>query len=120
MDHRCRLNNDKGTDVLTSCVREDLENILQADLPWERFAGKRVLVTGAAGFLPAYFVETLLALGALGRGPAEVVGLVRNLPKAKIRFAHHVNRQNLTFLESDLGRPLPRGERFDFVIHGAT
>jgi len=33
--------------------------IVQKKLPWANLAGAKVLVTGAAGFLPAYMVETL-------------------------------------------------------------
>jgi UDP-glucuronate decarboxylase len=39
-------------------VEEDLGNILKADLPWQQFDGKTVLVTGANGFLPAYLIVT--------------------------------------------------------------
>ena len=76
--------------MLTSCIREDLLNIIGSDLPWDRFAGKRVLVTGAAGFLPAYFVETLLALGTAGNDPKEVVGLALTHIRGQLWALTHI------------------------------
>lgn len=106
--------------MLTSCVREDLQNIIGADLPWSRFKDKRILVTGASGFLPGYFVETLLALSAAGEGPKEVVGLVRDLRKAQIRFMHHRGRSDFLLIERDLCLPLVFAEKFHFIIHAAS
>lgn len=106
--------------MLTACVTEDVRRILDADLPWDRFSGKRVLVTGAAGFLPAYFVETLLALRTAGNAPKEVVGLVRNVRKAKSRFSHHAERKEFVLIEDDLAAPLPFAGAFDFIIHAAS
>ncbi len=106
--------------MLTSCVKEDLRNIRKADLPWDRFAGKRILVTGASGFLPGYFVETLLALKDIGCGVKEVVGLVRNLPKAKHRFCHHADRKDFSLYQHDLSGPLTYDGKFDYIIHAAS
>jgi len=39
---------------MTLCVRYGM--IVQKKLPWANLAGAKVLVTGAAGFLPAYMV----------------------------------------------------------------
>jgi UDP-glucuronate decarboxylase len=103
--------------MTNSIVTADVAAILAADLPWQRFSGKRLLVTGAAGFLPAYVVETLLALKPR---PAEVVGLVRNLEKARQRFASHGDHPALSLAQVDLTKPLAMGGRFDFIIHAAS
>ncbi|NJL07162.1 MAG: NAD-dependent epimerase/dehydratase family protein [Methylacidiphilales bacterium] len=103
-----------------SIIRSDVQAILDADLPWERFAGKRVLVTGAAGFLPAYIVETLLTLGRTGQGPEEVIGLVRNLEKARRRFAGHAADSRLRLVQADLCEPPPLDSSCNFIIHAAS
>ena len=67
-------------------VAEDLARLVTAPLAWERFQGRTVMVSGAAGFLPAYMVETLLALNE--HDPAfgvKVVGLVRDAGRADAR-----------------------------------
>jgi nucleoside-diphosphate-sugar epimerase len=91
-------------------VREDVAAILTAPLPWERLKGKRVLVTGAAGFLAGYIVEMLLALGDV-----EVIGLVRNLDKARARFGDRV-----TLIADDINAPLRFQPKLDIIIHAAS
>jgi UDP-glucuronate decarboxylase len=101
-------------------VAEDVSRILMADLPWERFAGATVMVTGAAGFLATYLVEVLAALNVAERGP-HIIGVVRNLEKARHRFAHLLGSECLDLVQHDISLPLPVGlPRADFVIHAAS
>ena len=51
-----------GAALRNRIVQEDLVQIVREDLPWDRFAGSSVLVTGAAGILASYVAETLLYL----------------------------------------------------------
>ena len=61
-------------------IAEDIEFILQ-DLggPLSQFSGSTILITGAAGFLCSYFVETLAALNDSGLNPPCRVLAVGNL-----------------------------------------
>lgn len=101
-------------------VQEDLESILTHPLDWARFQGKRVLVTGAAGFLPAYMVETLLMLKKKHGIACEVIGLVRNLEKARDRFQHWLDTPELSFVVADVSEGIPVDIRCDFIIHAAS
>ena len=73
---------------MNSIIQEDLARITAAPLPWEQFSGATILVTGAAGFLPTYMVETLLYLNRSGvlKKPCRVIALVRNWERASKRF----------------------------------
>jgi UDP-glucuronate decarboxylase len=99
-------------------IEEDLRRIVAADLPWQQFAGATVLVSGAAGFLPAYMVETLLGLGDAKR-PARVIALVRNRERAMARFGRYGNRRDLQLIVQDVNDPLPTDLRADVIIHAA-
>ncbi len=104
-----------------SIVEQDLDAIFQADLPWEQFDGKTVLVTGANGFLPAYLVETLLFRNErLGRTATQVIGLVRNEEKARRRFAHYSDRSDLRFVAGDVSEPLAYDGPAEVIIHAAS
>jgi UDP-glucuronate decarboxylase len=101
-------------------IEEDLRSITAAGLPWERLAGKTVLVTGAAGFLPAYMVETLLYLNETRKLGIKAVALVRDRARAEIRYAHYLGRPDLAFEARDIGLPLAPMGRADVIIHAAS
>ena len=102
-------------------VTEDLEAVLSADLPWDALAGRTVLVTGAAGFLPAYLVETLLFLNEKRPGQkTRVLGLVRHEGRARERFAAYAGRDDLRLLVQDVSLPVVPGEKVDFIVHAAS
>ena len=43
-------------------IEEDLEDIFQRNIPWEKLKGTTVLITGAYGMLASYVVFMLLYL----------------------------------------------------------
>jgi UDP-glucuronate decarboxylase len=55
--------------------------------------GKTVLITGANGLLPSYIAKSLLYRNMLflGTKPIKVLGLVRNIEKAKKVFANYLD-----------------------------
>lgn len=107
--------------VRNAIVEEDLREIVADPLPWEEFAGKTVLVTGAAGMLPAYLVETFLHLNEC-RYPLDVrvIGLVRNLKRARTRFGHHADRRDLVLVEHDISTPFSYSDQIDYIVHAAS
>ena len=106
--------------VSNRIVREDLEYITRCDLPWSAFKDKTILVTGAAGFLPAYMVETLLFLNETKALGCTVIGMVRNLDRAKKRFADYASSSDLVLIEADVVNRYPWNYNFDFIIHAAS
>jgi nucleoside-diphosphate-sugar epimerase len=102
-------------------VEADLDRILEAPLPWERFAGRTMLVTGAAGFLGAYVVETLLRLNeSRSLAPVRVLALARRAEALRKRFPAHGGRADLRFVVQDACAPAPRDEPVHFIVHAAS
>ncbi len=102
-------------------IDEDMDHIVGADLPWSTFAGKTVLVTGAAGMLPAYMVETLLRLNETRKGNGtHVLAVVRDLPRAKARFAAYDGCPDLELIAHDVSEPLDVRPDVRYVIHAAS
>ena len=104
-----------------SIVAEDLVNITRAALPWDDFSGATALITGAAGFLPAYMVETLLYLNQNRlTKPAKVIALVRNIERARHHFADHLHREDFEIVAQDVSAPLTIDAKLDYIIHAAS
>jgi nucleoside-diphosphate-sugar epimerase len=101
-------------------VEEDLRTLLADALPWERLAGKTLLISGAAGLVGGYVTEAVLYRNEVLPGPpCTVVALVRDRTSAAARFAHHGSRADLQFLVQPVEQPVPPGIRADFIIHAA-
>jgi dTDP-glucose 4,6-dehydratase len=101
-------------------VEEDCRRIARERLPFRRLAGKTVLVTGAAGFVPAAIVEALLFLNETSDLRVRVVGTCRDLAKARRRFAYARGRRDLTLLAADAARPLRLAGPVHHVLHAAS
>ncbi|HEY4246639.1 MAG TPA: NAD-dependent epimerase/dehydratase family protein [Lacunisphaera sp.] len=100
---------------------EDFRQIAAAPLPWSEFAGARVLVTGATGFIAAYLIETLLYLNDhVLEHPMEVMGLARSREKVEKRFGSLVSRPDLKFLIQDVSVPTDITGPVDFIVHAAS
>lgn len=101
-------------------VESDVDGIIANALPWEQLFGKTILVTGAAGMIPAYVVFTLLALNDEKNAGITVRGLVRNQEKAAATFADVLDREDFELLVGDVTRSGDVGGNVDLVIHGAS
>jgi UDP-glucuronate decarboxylase len=102
-------------------VEADLQAILAAESDWSALAGATLVVSGAAGFLPAYMVETVLALNERGKQkPTKVIGLVRNLKRARERLRFYEGRADLQLIEHDVSQPPPEIKAADYIVHAAS
>jgi UDP-glucuronate decarboxylase len=105
--------------MITKTIAEDISEIAH-DLDVEQMRGKKVLIAGAGGFLPAYMVETLLYLNKTQGINCKIIALVRNLPKATQRFSYYSNRSDLTFIQSDIAASSLEIPQSDIIIHAAS
>ncbi len=114
--HHTRMNSRRNP-----IIQEDVAQIAGHELPWDRFSGKTVLVSGANGFLPAYMVETLAYLNELEPSAnCKVIALVRNPAKAQARFAHLLGRPDFSLLVQDVCSPIEIDEKVHIIIHAAS
>jgi UDP-glucuronate decarboxylase len=100
-------------------IARDVAHILRSDLPWAELNGSTILISGAAGFLPSYLIETLAGLNAQGAS-IRVVGLVRRQETAQARLAHLADL-GVEYMTQDVSQPLrPDIPPADFIIHAAS
>jgi dTDP-glucose 4,6-dehydratase len=104
-------------------VEEDVVAIAARDLPWEKLAGCRIVVTGAGGFLGGYACRTMAALHSLGKvsQPVKVIAMVRDLSRAQARFADLMQNADFSLQSWDLNTiAVPGLGNIHYVIHAAS
>jgi UDP-glucuronate decarboxylase len=102
-------------------ILEDIETIIATTpIDWNIFNSKRVLITGASGFLPAYLVETLLHLNKTRKSNIYITALVRSRENFEKKFPHHLDNPNLIVLVQDVAAPIKLDLPHHFIIHAAS
>lgn len=101
-------------------IQDDARSIADADLPWDGLNGKTVLISGANGYVPAYFVHTFMSRNDLYGANMKVIALCRNRERAKARFADYLGRNDFMPLIQDVCDPVRIAEPVYCVIHAAS
>jgi nucleoside-diphosphate-sugar epimerase len=102
-------------------IRDDLEGISSAALPWEELRNKTVMITGGGGFLAAYLVKSLLTIGELYNLDLKIICVSRGEQSIKNRLSDYLGESNFSVLLHDISKPLPNNfPRADFIIHSAS
>lgn len=103
-------------------IEQDMKRIVAHELPWEKFSGRTLLITGASGLIPSYMVDTLMYLNRkkLLDEPVHILALVRNERYAKERFAAYKDDARLELLVQDVCQPVRVPGNVDFIIHAAS
>lgn len=102
---------------MNKILNEDLLDIIEQPVNWEKLANKTVMVTGASGMIGSYFVRTLLKLNEVRNMNIRVVCVARNINK--------IGEDILTdsaaeVLSHDVTRPFEYESNIDYIIHAAS
>ena len=98
-------------------ILNDLLQMSQADLPWQRLNGKTVLVTGATGMLASYVTWLLLYINEHKGINISVVALCRDRQKALDYFGRFMDKPYFHLLTQDVCEPIVYDEPIDYIFH---
>lgn len=76
--------------------------------------GKRVLVSGGAGFLGSWICDVLV------ESKAKVICIDNFASGQKKNILHLIDNENFKFIQHDIGTPIFFDEKIDFVMHLAS
>ncbi|MFO0982806.1 MAG: NAD-dependent epimerase/dehydratase family protein [Planctomycetota bacterium] len=110
------------TETAADIVRQDLDSICTTLTPeLGRIAGKRLLITGGAGFLGYYLVQTVTRWNELARTAPIELTVIDNFIRGAPPWLTALEQAGaFRLLRHDMARPLPANlEQFAYVIHAA-
>lgn len=97
--------------------KEDILQIFNENLPWQKLYGCNILVTGATGLIGGCMVEALMMNP---QKDYQVYASGRNEERARIRFQDYANDKSFHFIRYDVLKPLESEVDFDYIIHAAS
>lgn len=95
---------------------EDIIKAAASNLPWEKFCGKRILVTGATGLIGSAIIDIMMAR----KENYDIYALGRNKNRAEKRFFNYIKNPFFHFIQHDITKPLPTETNFHYIIHAAS
>ena len=81
---------------------DDISNILQLELPYEKFSGCNILITGATGLIGGCLVEALMLNP---NRDYSVYACGRNVERGNKRFQEYLNESGFYFFQQDVTIP---------------
>lgn len=111
--------------------KEDLQILLNQDIPWEKLSGKTVMVSGATGMIGKCIIDLLMLYNGMQKEnkesvnlrpsvPLSVIALSRNEKRAKERFGEYWDMDTFRYISCDVNKGIPECGPVDYIIHAAS
>ena len=102
-----------------SVYKEDIEHVVsERNIPWDKLAGKRILMTGGTGVIGNVLLHSLLRADEKYHLHCGIRLVLRNLEKAKEIFGEALDRMEI--IEADVAELPPSIGAADYIIHAAS
>lgn len=90
-------------------------------IPWDKFVGKSVLISGATGMIASMLIDAIMNYNQKHHAGIEIVALSRNEKRAKARFEEYWTKHDFKYIAHDITKPLPPDiDKVDYIIHAAS
>lgn len=97
--------------------KEDIEDIINRPLDWEKFRNSNVMITGATGMVGTYLTHALLALNTKYDMNVSVIAVMRNPNKLDDELKEN---SHVKVYVHDVSLPFEYDGEVDYVIHAAS
>lgn len=99
--------------------QNDLEEIINVELPFNNFEGKNILVTGGNGLIGSYLTDSLIYLRENKNIKLNLYVLCRTKERAEKRFKEHLKKDYFNLIIQDVCDDYNFNIKFDYIIHTA-
>ena len=101
---------------MNKVLENDLNNIIEQQIDWEKLRNKTIMITGASGMVGSYFVRTLLKLNEVNNMNIHVVCVLRDVKKIGADIRDNASAE--IFIH-DVTKPIEYNGDIHFIIHAA-
>lgn len=103
-----------------SAYIEELRNVLNINISWDKLANKNVLITGATGLIGSYLVDVFMARNTYFNENICVYAMSRKKENLQERFEEYYELSKFIPIEGDVCNINFEEFKFDFIIHAAS
>lgn len=102
--------------------KEDIKNVAEMELPWEKFQDKSIMISGATGLIGSFLVDVIMYKNMLDGLNCTVYALGRNEERAQERFEYCYDCSLYRFISYDINNPLICNDigNVDYIVHLAS
>lgn len=104
--------------------KEEIQELLKQDLPWEHLSGKVVMLSGATGMIGKCIIDILMQYNQNRTmdtdGFVRIIALSRNEENARQRLHGHWDKDTFQCISCDINQSIPECGPADFIIHAAS
>lgn len=105
---------------LTPIIANDIENILTSNADISKFRNKRIMITGATGYIGSYLIHTLLIDAERNNAHTVVYAIVRSVERANVMFGKYEESGLIKYICQDVRETISFEEDVDYLIHCAS
>ena len=101
-------------------VQEDMKDIYEQKILFDKLKSKSVLITGATGMLATYIIYFLYYLNINKGSNIKVYALARNKKKVEEIFNTLIEDKNFIIINQDVTKEILIDEKIDYIFHLAS
>lgn len=105
---------------MNKIIMEDAQVIANGNIAWDKLEGKSIMISGANGYVPQFFIHGLLARNDLYHSNIHIIAVCRNKERANARFSTYLERKDFELILCDISEYKEYSGSIDYIIHAAS
>ena len=103
-----------------SMQQDDMEQIINSNIDFEKYRSRTVFITGATGFIGSSLTKSLLCANRKKNLKIHIVAAIRNKEKARKIYGVLLNRSDLELYVGDITEEIRYEDNADYIFHTAS